>query len=92
MVGSFGSQLQDRGDISAPDQPQKSDEFVVIVGTDKIAGVCKSSMIALNLGEGFSVVPVPPSLAHRTLVLDLEDSVYQFIIIRTIYDENATFL
>jgi hypothetical protein len=31
MVGSFGSQLQDRGDISAPDQPQKSDEFVVIV-------------------------------------------------------------
>src|ERR1700734_375521 len=79
-MARLGGQVQDRGDISAIDQVEKTDQFIPKIGTDEITSTLEFAVELLRFVETSSIISVVGPLPQWRLVVYSPDSLDYIII------------
>jgi hypothetical protein len=79
-MAEFGRELQNGCNLVAIDNFEKANHLGAQKGADKIAAFDEGRVVEFDLLKRFHVMRVAASLAHRRVIVDINDAANQFVV------------
>src|SRR5688572_3625090 len=87
----FRKNMQDMSTLIDVDHFNKTDQFALKVSPNEFASLQVSCCLLLHYVEALSIVPKPPSLPHRSLIVNIHNSLHEVIIVLHSPDIHSQF-